>query len=266
MGVIRLPGSEMEKIDRQAVDGLAGTPDSVAYILAEIESHMHGREYVFGADGDGFMLENEPVKWTVVGGDDAWGTELMISTGTEVESGSSTKKYDMNVLNVVSVSAANKISAVQFLTSAIGSAVACTFDESGGAAEDIVEAVAHGLSNGDNVVLEAGGGALPAALSANTVYYVVNKSDDYFQLSLTSGGAVVTFADDGGACFFYDVTAQTVATTNWVSMAATNSDSIPFDMRMGRVTCNQRLFIRAKSETGSTISIGFLVGLHTYEA
>ena len=164
---------------------------------------------------------------------------------------------------------------MEYLYSPINTGVACTFDVTGGTAEDIVEAVAHGFANGDKLVLKAGAGALPAELNDYTVYYVVNKADNYFQVSLTTGGSAVEFTDDGGAAFFYPISAagvaqgavtQTSATKTVVSFAATNDDSYPYPLRMPRVPCNYRLFIRAKSETGSTIAIGFLLGLHTYTA
>jgi len=41
---------------------------------------------------------------------------------------------------------------------------------------------------------------------------------------------------------------------------------MPFEIKMPRVPCNNALSIRAKSETGSTVSISFLIGLHVYEA
>jgi hypothetical protein len=199
----------------------------------------------------------------------------MLTDGTVIESGSATKKFDLNIIYIVSVSAANKISIVEFLYSDINTGVACTFDFSGGAAEDIVESVGHGLADGDKVVLKAGAGALPAELNDYTVYYVVNKADDYFQVSLTSGGAAVEFTDDGGAAFFYPIDSagvaqgavtQSSATKTVVSMAAVNDDSYPYIIMMPRIGCNQRLFIRAKSESGQTIGIGFLLGLHVYDA
>lgn len=270
MGVQRII-SALDKIDDLAVDGLSGTSDSIAYILQEIEKHFHNRERVFGNSSNA-MLENEPVKFTVTGGDNTWGTELMLTDGTVIESGSATKKFDMNHLYVVSVSAANKITIIEILTSPINTPVACTFDFTGGAAEDIVLSTAHGLSNGDKIVLKEGGGALPAELNNYTAYYVVGADTDYFQVSLTSGGAAVQFTDDGGACFWYPIVssvqsaAQTTKTAKPISAAATNRDSDPFETMMGRTFCNQRVFIRAKSETGSTVGIGFLVGLHVYDA
>jgi len=178
-------------------------------------------------------------------------------------------------LHIVSASAANKISIVEFLYSPRNTQVACVFDATGGAAENIITLAAHGLVNGDKIVFKAGSGALPAGLNDYTVYHVVNKADDYFQVALTNGGSAVALADDGGPCFFFPVNAaglpqgacvQTSGTKTVVSFSATTADSFPFPILMPRVPCNNRLFIRAKSETGATISIGFLVGLHIYPA
>ena len=265
---------DLKKIDTMAVDGLSGTSNSIAYRIEEIEKHHHNSEQIFGNSAND-MLADETVKFTVTGGNNAWGTELMLTDGTVIESGSSTKKFDLNEMYIVSVSAANKISVIEYLYSPINTGVACTFDFTGGTAEDIVVAVAHGLANGDKVVLKAGAGALPAELNDYTTYYVINKADDYFQVSLTVGGSAVEFTDDGGAAFFYPISAagvaqgavtQTSATKTVVSFASTTDDSYPYPLRMPRMPCNSRLFIRAKSETGSTIAIGFLLGLHTYVA
>jgi len=59
-----------------------------------------------------------------------------------------------------------------------------------------IDAVAHGLSNGDAVILVTET-TLPAGYSENTVYYVVNKGTDDFEVSLTIGGSAVTISDDG---------------------------------------------------------------------
>lgn len=50
---------------------------------------------------------------------------------------------------------------------------------------------AHGLQNGDQVVLTTSG-ALPTGLTAGTTYYVVNQATNTFQLSATAGGSAIT--------------------------------------------------------------------------
>ena len=268
-------GLTNEELNSFAMDVIADAADrSVAHLLDELELHIHNAEKAFGNSSND-MLEDEPVKFTVVGGDNAWGTELMLTDGTVIESGDATKKLDLDTLYIVSVSAANKISVLEILYSDINTGVACTFTFTGGTVEDQVDAVGHGLANGDKVVFEDGGGVLPAEINEHNVYYVINKGTDYFNISLTSGGSKFAFTDDGGACFFFPINSagvaqgavvQSVMTDTIISMSAVNNDSFPFRLKSPRVGTNQRIFIRAKSETGQTISIGFLIGLHVYDA
>ena len=62
----------------------------------------------------------------------------------------------------------------------------------------VVGKVAHGLSNGD-VVTFTTTNALPSPLVVGTPYYVVNKADDTFQVSLTSGGTAINTSAGGGS-------------------------------------------------------------------
>lgn len=68
------------------------------------------------------------------------------------------------------------------------------------ASTDLFNAVGHGLSNGDRVMI--GGTAVPTGISAQTMYYVVGVSGADFQVSLTSGGAAVDFSSAGTAVTF----------------------------------------------------------------
>jgi len=83
--------------------------------------------------------------------------------------------------------------AVCLNTYGLGSATAFTADSS----TDIFTDAAHGLSNGNILLLENSGGALPTGLSAGTVYYVISATTDTFQLSTTSGGSAVDISDNG---------------------------------------------------------------------
>lgn len=69
---------------------------------------------------------------------------------------------------------------------------------------DTLELEGHGLGNGTVVQLRAAdGGALPAPLSASTVYYAlpVSGSDSLLQLSATEGGAAIGLTSSGAAPF-----------------------------------------------------------------
>lgn len=239
-------------------------------VAQHIDDRLHGTELIYGNTAND-MTADIPIKFTVTGGDNAWGTELMLTDGTVVDSGSTSSEFDADTLYVVSTSAANKISILEFLHSPINTAVACTFDFTAhGSGEDVVISAGHGLSNGDKIVLKAGGGALPAELLDYVTYYVVDANTDDFNVSLTTGGADVAFTDDGGACFWYPVESavqtavQTSVTKICISMAAVNADAMPFRMPMPSIPCDNRLFIRAKSETGQTVGVGFLLGVHIH--
>ena len=66
-----------------------------------------------------------------------------------------------------------------------------TFD----GATDVVELEDHGFQDGEPVVFA--GGTLPTGITIGTTYYVVNKTDDTFQVSATSGGSAITLTGDG---------------------------------------------------------------------
>ncbi len=74
-----------------------------------------------------------------------------------------------------------------------------TFDFTAGADEDIVEWNAHTLANWDRIYFTNAGGSLPAEISSNTLYYVINETANYFQVTATLGGAILEFTDDGAA-------------------------------------------------------------------
>lgn len=72
-----------------------------------------------------------------------------------------------------------------------------TFDETGGAAEDIVLYTAHPFSNWDKIYFTNSGGALPTGLSVSTSYYVRDSSANYFKVAATVGGAAIEITGDG---------------------------------------------------------------------
>ena len=56
----------------------------------------------------------------------------------------------------------------------------------------------HGLSNGTQVVFDViNSSTLPSGLALETIYYVVNKTSNTFQVSLSLGGAPVVFGSVG---------------------------------------------------------------------
>lgn len=117
------------KIDRQAVDGLSGTDDSLAFKIEEIERHVHGTETWYG---DGGSNDLSATSFTEIVGtaDEAttYGTALQISDGDDIESGDATKKMDVHRLLITTVSATDKIYKIQFLygTGSVGTATIAT--------------------------------------------------------------------------------------------------------------------------------------------
>ena len=55
---------------------------------------------------------------------------------------------------------------------------------------DVFTWSAHGLSNGNHVMLQTSG-SLPTGLTAGTVYYVINATTNTFQVSASSGGLAI---------------------------------------------------------------------------
>lgn len=74
-------------------------------------------------------------------------------------------------------------------------ALDCTFGDNAGKIK--VNKVAHGRSNNDAIKFKNNGGTLPTGLSYYKTYYVSNKTDDYFEVSLTVGGTTISYSDAG---------------------------------------------------------------------
>lgn len=70
--------------------------------------------------------------------------------------------------------------------------VVCTFTNG----TDKVNDTSHGLANGTAIVFSTSG-VLPAEITVNDVYYVVNTDTDDFEISTTKGGSTLDFTDDG---------------------------------------------------------------------
>jgi surface protein len=66
-----------------------------------------------------------------------------------------------------------------------------TFTDAG----DLINLTSHGLSNGDEMSFSGVGST--TGLITNKIYYVVNAAANTFQVSLTQGGAAVTFTGGG---------------------------------------------------------------------
>ena len=81
------------------------------------------------------------------------------------------------------------------------------------ASPGVVTWTAHGHSNGDSIVLQTTG-ALPTGLSAGTIYFIVNKTTDTFQLATSSGGSAInTSGSQSGTHTAYSQSVRATAVT-----------------------------------------------------
>ena len=62
---------------------------------------------------------------------------------------------------------------------------------------ETITIIAHGLEDGDTVGVTNNGGSIPGGLTEGKFYFVVNKTSDTFQVSLTSGGGPINLTAQG---------------------------------------------------------------------
>lgn len=70
--------------------------------------------------------------------------------------------------------------------------------DAAGVTADAIQSAAHGLADGDRVmVYNVFAESLPAGLTEGVIYFVVSSTTDTFEVSLTSGGASVNITGSG---------------------------------------------------------------------
>lgn len=244
-------------LDVRVSAGLAGTPDSIGYHLEAAEVHAHSPMQGYGKATNN-LSRGALDTFQVAAGNNAFGTEIQIHDGTVVESGSATKYFDFNTMFVTAVNTANRAMFIEFYYGSRAAGISCTFDHTG----ELVLRNNHGLTDGTKIMFSTDN-TLPAALNNYTTYYVRDKTDNNFKVSLTLGGSAVLLADNGTGNHNYHVLTQTLLTEIYISMAATNSDSLPFNLHSPRILCNNRLWVRGKAKDG-TNTVDAFFGLHTY--
>lgn len=117
------------KIDQQAVDGLLGTPDSLAYKVHEIERHLHSWERWFGAAAvpvgethiaDRINDTNTPFQ--LDGGNDTWGSWVQILGSTDLPVIVGRAKFDPHEILFTDIEKSGKIHKLQIGFGASGAA------------------------------------------------------------------------------------------------------------------------------------------------
>lgn len=78
------------------------------------------------------------------------------------------------------------------------------------AATDVITSTAHGLQENDCVQLTNSGGALPAGLALATNYYVINRTENTFKLSLGPGGNAVDITGTGTGTHTYHLKGKAI--------------------------------------------------------
>jgi len=107
----------IDKIDGYPVNGIYGREGSLSYMTDSMYRDLITPIKLYG--NNTWMREDCPVKWTVVGGNDAYGTELMLYMGDTIETSDPHAYMRLNTFYLVSQSAANKISVVEFFKSTL---------------------------------------------------------------------------------------------------------------------------------------------------
>jgi len=245
-----------------SMDDVAVIYNSMFYRLMELENHFHSAQQTFGgnaATGSSTNLQAQSVDaLRITGGEDAFGSEIQLCDGTVIESGSATKRWDLNRLGVIAVGTANRPTCVEVFCGSRAAGVAAVFSDSGG---DIL-VTGPTLTDGNKIMVSAT--VMPGNISAIGVYYVISAAGNTCKLSLTSGGAAIAYSSAGTDPFTHLLT-QTKCFDTIVSSAAVNGDAQPYPVQMGRGLCSDRIWVRAKAKTG-TNDIDFFLELHTYPA
>ena len=121
--------ADLSKLDSQATLGLAGTNNSLAYRVHEIERHIHSYERWFGAAAvpDGTLhvadsITTSDTAFQIDAGNDTWGAWVQILGTTDTPAITGSVKYDLHRMAVVAVENANATQLVQVGFAATGAA------------------------------------------------------------------------------------------------------------------------------------------------
>lgn len=92
------------KIDSTAIDGLAGTEDSLAYLVGELERHFHNRGRFWGSNGaateTNAIQANVATPFVAVSGNNTWGTAIPICGTADDPTDGLGVKHDPHLLLV----------------------------------------------------------------------------------------------------------------------------------------------------------------------
>lgn len=224
---------------------------------------MSVAQRICGADADNKFLCGSLTALSVTGSADTWGTEVEIYDGSGLDGGSG---FQISMLYIRHVEQANCPTILEFRNYVMGTEVDCQFSIVG----NTVDKVGHGLANNDKVILTDVN--LTTGIDTRTLYYVVSRNDNDFQLSLTRGGGAVdmTVSDGTGAYSSLGTTTvdgaasrQDLIHSDAVFSTTTDVNDSGRHIENGRVPDDNHISVRAKA-TGLSNAIEFFLGLRIY--
>ena len=118
-----------------------------------------------------------------------WGSTVINTTGTTIAG-----SYTVSIANTTGIEVGMQAVGNGLSTT---NAASCTFQD----AENTATKTAHGLSNDDEVSFASITNTI--GIITNTIYFVVNKTIDTFQVALTIGGEAINLTTNGTGTFRY---------------------------------------------------------------
>jgi len=154
-----------------------------------------------------------------------WGLGTPITRTATITDGSTT----INITNTTDLLPGMQVTGTG---SPLTTPVSVTFQDAG----DTVTLTAHGLENGDEVSFATI--TTTTGLTENTIYYIINKTTDTFQLSSTVGGLALPLTNNGTGTMRHRTEIVSIVTNVSVTMSrpmrATGSESLTFrDLKTG---------------------------------
>jgi hypothetical protein len=222
-----------------------------------LQRHHHSPQEIYGLTAN-TMARKALTPIVITAGNAAWGTELQIHNGTVIASGDATKLFDLNMAYITAVDTPVRITILEWYYGSTGTPVDTVVITD---ATDLFTKIGHGLSNGDQVMVS--NIVTTTGINTYTAYYVVGVAGTSFQLSLTLGGAEAVVVGGGnGTCSVAKIT-KTLLTEHLATLAATDGDANPLEIRAPRVPANSKLWCRGISAGGTNV-VSFFHGVHIY--
>jgi hypothetical protein len=150
------------------------------------QNYQNANEYIVLVGNDQAYLYRQGVSIDTVG----YPTEGVAETVEGTDRVSVAQAFDRLYILREAQQTANTEWAARLLGVSVGT---CAISN---ASPAVVTRTAHGLENGMAVTFSTTG-TLPTGLTAGTIYYIINKADNTFNVSATSGGSAINTSSAG---------------------------------------------------------------------